>query len=303
MRSLVLVALLCACSEYTVDSIEKVNPAPDDTATDPDEIGTADPSTEPGEEPEPEAPIEEGQPPNAICTVAPNPVSPPFEEATFDGSGSLDPNGSALTYSWELISYPEGTAYQSFDPSYANTPTVPAFMPDVAGEYIGRLTVTNAEGLTDTCDALLEAIPSQNLWVEMYWTYSGDDLDLHLIAPGSYWSSALESDQDCYYGNCVWSALDWGQYGYAGDDPILDLDDISGVGPENINIADPQSNGTYTVVVHDYPGSVYSGTNDVTINIYLDGALVWSVTRGISVEDSYTPIASINWATKSISGL
>lgn len=302
MRSMVFMAFLCACSEYSVDSIEKNNASPDDTAAITEDSGIGNPSSEPGEEPEPEAPIEEGNPPIANCTVTPNPVSPPFEEATFDGTASTDPNGGSLTYLWELISYPEGTAYPAFDSMYSNSPTVP-FMPDVAGEYIGRLTVINQEGLSDTCDALLEAIPSQNLWVEMYWVHSGDDMDLHLIAPGSYWSSALESDQDCYYGNCVWSSLDWGQYGYGGDDPILDLDDISGTGPENINIADPQSNGTYTVVVHDYPGSVYSGVNDVTINIYLDGAMVWSVTRGISVEDSYTPIASIDWATKSITGL
>ena len=95
--------------------------------------------------------------------------------------------------------------------------------------------------------------------------------------------------------------LDWGQGGYAGDDPSLDLDDISGTGPENINVYDPQTSGNYTVVVHDYPGSIYEGANDVTINIYLDGALVWSVTRAISGEDSYTPIAQINWASKTVS--
>jgi hypothetical protein len=303
MRFWAFCTMLCACSEYSVDSIEKTNEAADDSGIDPEEIGTADPSTEPAEEPEPEAPIEEGQPPNAVCTVSPNPVSPPFEEATFDGSASTDPNGGTLSHYWELISTPEGTAYSSFDSTYANTSMVPNFMPDVAGEYLGRLTVTNEEGLADTCDALLQAIPSQNLWVELFWVGPNDDLDLHLIAPGANWSSAITTDQDCYYGNCVWSALDWGQYGYAGDDPILDLDDIPGVGPENINISDPQSDGAYTVVIHDYPGSVYSGVNDATVNIYLDGALVWSVTRGISVEDSYTPIATIDWATRSISGL
>ena len=174
-------------------------------------------------------------------------------------------------------------------------------MPDVAGEYLARLTVTNNAGLTDTCDALLEAIPAQNLWVEMYWVHSGDDMDLHLIEAGYDWSSSLQSDQDCYYANCVYSMLDWGQGGYAGDDPSLDLDDISGTGPENINVYDPQTSGNYTVVVHDYPGSIYEGANDVTINIYLDGALVWSVTRAISGEDSYTPIAQINWASKTVS--
>jgi len=298
MRFLLLPALL-ACSEYNVDSIEKVNAGPDETETDPDEIGTADPTSEPTGEPA-EPASEEGQPPIAVCSVNPSEVSPPFEEALFDGTASSDPNGGSLSYNWDLITYPEGTAFPYFTDS---TSSSFYFMPDVAGEYIGRLTVTNDAGLSDTCDAVLNAVPSQNLWVEMYWVHSGDDMDLHLIAPGNDWSSSLQSDQDCYYANCVYSGLDWGQYGYSSDDPILDLDDISGVGPENINIDDPQSNGNYTVVVHDYPSSVYNGNNDVTINIYLDGALVWSVTRGISVEDSYTPIASINWATKSVTGL
>ena len=131
-------------------------------------------------------------------------------------------------------------------------------------------------------------------------------MDLHLKRGTANYCS---SDDSCYYVNCKSTSFsgppDWdndGAQASAGD-PVLDIDDLCGYGPENINISDPQSNGTYTVVVHDYPGSVYSGINDVTINIYLDGAMVWSVTRGISVEDSYTPIASIDWASKSITGL
>ena len=298
MRFLLLPALL-SCSEYNVDSIEKTNTGPDETETDPDGNGTGTPTSEPTNE-ELEPASEEGQPPIAVCSVNPSEVSPPFESALFDGTGSSDPNGGSLSYYWDLITYPEGTATPYFMDS---TSSDFYFTPDVAGEYIGRLTVTNDAGLSDTCDAVLNAVPSQNLWVEMYWVHSGDDMDLHLIEPGYDWSSSLQSDQDCYYANCVSYGLDWGQSLYSGDDPILDLDDISGVGPENINIDDPQSNGSYTVVVHDYPSSVYNGSNDVTINIYLDGNLTWSVTRGISVEDSYTPIASINWATKTVTGL
>ena len=66
-------------------------------------------------------------------------------------------------------------------------------------------------------------------------------MDLHLIRNnGEY-----ESEDDCYYGNCVpdagFSTLDWGTPNDSIDDPNLDLDDIENVGPENINIAEPDA--------------------------------------------------------------
>ena len=233
--------------------------------------------------------------PVAECDVAPNPVRPLLDSADWIGEDSYDPDGLGLTYDWSLIDQPPGsTATMPFGDANRL-----GFVPDLAGDYVGRLVVTSAAGVpSEPCIARLNAVPSENLWVEMFWTHSGDDMDLHLLAPGG----TLRSDRDCYYSNCAYSSLDWGTVGDSSDDPALDLDDISGTGPENINIEAPED-GVFTVVVHDYPGSVYSGGNPVTVNIYLDGILEWTDTRSIDVEDSYTNFAEINTITGTVTGL
>lgn len=248
-------------------------------------------------EKEPEVPIEDSEPyiepppelPVAVCDVSPNPITPPFETATWDGSQSYDPSGREIVeYDWELIEMPRGST--SIMPA-GNNAIVGGFIPDLAGNYIGQLTVRVWEGdESEPCIATLESIPAEDLWIEMYWTNSGDDMDLHLLAP----SGSLTSNTDCYYANCVSGGLDWGERGVLYDNPSLDLDDIPGTGPENINIEAPE-NGEYTVYVHDYPGSVFNGVNSVTVNVYMNGSMVWTDTRQISGENDYTPFARIQW--------
>jgi hypothetical protein len=253
--------------------------------------------TAPPVEPPPDIPV-------AVCSVSPNPVTPPFEEATWDGSESYDPYGLSITdYAWSLVEKPAGSAV-TLPPASGNGAIRPGFVPDLAGDYVGQLIVTNEDGVSsDPCEITLESIPAENLWVEMYWELPKDDMDLHLLAPGGQ----LESNTDCYYANCVGGGLDWGVRGDRADDPSLDLDDITLKGPENINIEQPQA-GTFTVYVHDYNGS--NGwdsdadpreANDVTVNVYLNGAQVWSNTKGISGENTVTPFCTINWETGEVS--
>ena len=78
-------------STPTIDTGDK----PEELPPDREETGDADP--------DPEIPI-------ALCDATPNPVSPPFESATWIGNSSYDPGGGdIIDYNWELISIPEGS--------------------------------------------------------------------------------------------------------------------------------------------------------------------------------------------------
>ena len=135
-------------------------------------------------------------------------------------------------------------------------------------------------------------------------THGGDDLDLHLVKPG-YGVADVTTEADCYYGNCVdsgFGGLDWGVVGDGSDDPALELDDIPGVGPEAISLGSP-AGGTYTVFVHDYPGSVFSGSNPATFNVWVRGALVWTGTVDVTTEDAYTALAEVSFPAGTVVGL
>lgn len=66
-----------------------------------------------------------------------------WEQATLDGTGSLDPDGDyPLRYSWSLVSVPTGS---SADLNGADTST-PTFVADAEGDYVVELAVMDSEG-------------------------------------------------------------------------------------------------------------------------------------------------------------
>lgn len=278
---LTLLLLLACGSDYAVNKKPDPEPEPIDTSIDTAIVDSGDTSiidTSDTEEPL-------GQP-IAVCSVDPANIDAIYGSADWIGNGSYDSAGYMITdYNWTLYSAPAG-----------NTIDIPAgsanrrnFVPELAGEYVGQLIVTNSIGqVSEPCFATLNALAGDGLWIELFWTHSGDDMDLHLVRP----AGSLISSGDCYYANCT-SGLEWGSAGIA-DNPTLDLDDIMGTGPENINIDSPYA-GVYTVYVHDYPGSAYIGRNDVTVNVYVGGILEWTDTSNIDSENLYEPICEINW--------
>ncbi|HEY9422978.1 MAG TPA: PKD domain-containing protein, partial [Thermoanaerobaculia bacterium] len=66
------------------------------------------------------------------------------ETVDLDGSGSSDPNGDSLTYSWSFVLKPEGSAAAFTTPTEART----SFLADLAGDYIVSLVVH--DGLLDS---------------------------------------------------------------------------------------------------------------------------------------------------------
>jgi hypothetical protein len=167
---------------------------------------------------------------------------------------------------WTVVSAPAGAGATPASP----TSTVTAFTPDLVGTYRLRFTATDNEGLTASCETLVTST-GQGLRIELFWDLAGD-VDLHLLHPtATAWFTA---PGDCYYAD---TAPAWDAAGTA-DDPRLDLDDIPGDGPENINIDVPVTGNVYRVGVHHYRAD---GCRNSTVRIYCG-------------DISLTPVATYN---------
>lgn len=286
-------SLLGGCQEY------KIGTPPPDESDPPTVYDTADPPTPTDEPPVPTEPTPNFEAPTVTCDASEYIVTPPYDSVDLTAEAT-DPQGLEITgWQWTKASGPGGS---DAEPTPATSQNA-TLTPDLAGVYDLQVVATNSEGVSsEPCSVQVESVSAEDLRVEMFWDQAGDDMDLHLLAPGGTFEN---SQTDCYYLNCKASSptgLDWGSPNFADDDPVLDLDDISGDGPENINILQPQ-NGVYTVIVHDFGIDNGIGTTNVTVNIYLDGGLVWTDTRAITGDLSENRFAEIDWATRTVTGL
>jgi len=106
-----------------------------------------------------------------------------------DGSGSSDPDGDPLSFSWRFIARPPGSAAALSDPHVVN----PRFTADVEGEYILELTVNDGRGGSDTDQVRIKAITARKGDVD------GDGkitiLDARLVAEGAIGIRDLSPEQ------------------------------------------------------------------------------------------------------------
>ncbi len=198
-------------------------------------------------------------PPECMDTIV---DTTPLTETTITANGIDD--GTIVGWRWTLTRLQEGSA--AGPPRPVNEMTT-FFTPDIVGEYLLDLQITDDDRETATCQYTVRAVATEGLRIEVNWDTNSTDMDTHLLRPlpeGTSWFN----DNDCYYANCNEASgalLEWGDPGLD-DNPRLDLDDTNGFGPENINVDEPYP-GVYRVGIH-----AFSGTGSVTVRIYCGGS-------------------------------
>ncbi|MBI4816571.1 MAG: choice-of-anchor D domain-containing protein [Deltaproteobacteria bacterium] len=164
---------------------------------------------------------------------------------------SYDPEGGPIqSYEWRIVERPPGSIATVFPDRRRPTGDIEV---DVPGTYDLRLIVKDERGLEslDRPESHV-AITPKDLTVTLGWDI-GADVDLHFVRPGGwvgdYGSGRVgtSTGSDCSSFN---RSPDWGQGSDPDDDPSLDIDVVSGVGPEIISVDRPEPGDPYIVYVH-----------------------------------------------------
>lgn len=225
---------------------------------------------------------------------------------TAEDSEPSSQNLGIVEYRWEIINQPVGSHGSLDDPS-SMTPRfvfdnsgnmIPGV--DIAGFWEVRLTVIDSRGVASINEAVVafNAIPTQAIHVQLIWDHPDSDVDLHLMweqPDGSYQSF---EDNDCYFGNCKVSSggLDW----FSADpdaNPTLDVDDLYGYGPENINIKMPQP-GSYRAAVH-YWSDHGEGNTVAVLRLFIFGNLHSEYIMELANND-WWEVATVTWPSHEV---
>ena len=183
--------------------------------------------------------------------------------------------GEASAYEWTITAPANSATTGAEDPNAGST----RVYFDVSGDYSISLTLQDDKGDTYGCSWVVH-VRGSGLRVEMVWdTFGSVDMDLHLHRSGT--TSNFCTGDDCYYANCQgsWGSVAWG---YSDSPPTecpggtsschnprLDIDNIRGYDPENINIDNPNNGDTFRVMAHMFSGSP---TTNPVITIYCGGS-------------------------------
>lgn len=241
----------------------------------------------------------ENHPPLCVCDPR-EMESEVYSTVTLSASGCTDPDGDRLDYAWIVVSRPAGSTAAIMRPN-AHDPT---FFLDMIGRYVFQVTATDPAGASSSCQVTVESVHAVALNVVLVWDQDLADLDIHLLnpagsgdptGPGGWFSIP----NDCHYSNVN---PNWGDPGDTGDDPRQVIDDVSGYGPESIEISAPAS-GVYTVGVH-YFCDKKQGPSDATVRIYCHGTLSDTVpARRLGATGEFWQAATVSWPDCQVTAL
>jgi uncharacterized repeat protein (TIGR01451 family) len=163
-----------------------------------------------------------------------------------------------------------------------------------SGQNTITVTATNAQHVvaSDTVTINVQ-IPTYGIRIELTWDKDHTDMDAHLIRPGG---EMWDGTDDCHWLN---PNPDWGIIEVSEDNPSLDQDNRSGLGPENITLQQPYEEGTYQLIIHYIDDNGY-GSSVATVRIWIDDELVATYVKVMAPDETWD-CALIDWPSGEVS--
>lgn len=228
----------------------------------------------------------------------------PFSRVEIDASGSFDPDDPPdlpLTYVWTLLEAPAGSQARL----QSRTAPSSAFFADITGSYVLQLEVTDGIGLTGTETRVIEARPDEGIRIELVWDHPDSDVDLHLIRDGGEFCDCAGGvpgvPSDVHY-RC--RQPDW-YPDNPGANPVLDVDDQSGFGPEVILLEGEGDeklipDDRFRIEVHYFndksqTSSFPTTVSNATVRVFLSGRKVAEYDRALQATGVRWIVAEIDW--------
>jgi hypothetical protein len=265
-------------------------------------------------------PPDVGPPPTcpvAVITVEEGEEVIPQTLVHLSGAGSHSPVGTVEAWAWEVVDHPLGCPVFPQPSAQVVSPKVEL---NCAGKYTFQLTVWDDLGEASCQPALATVVVVPccgGFHIELLWDTPGDpdqtdegaeagsDLDVHLLHPYAQgWDADGDGIPDGWFDepwDCFWfnPAPEWGSIDPDADDnPSLDRDDTDGMGPENINLDDPEP-VTYRVGVHYWSDHGY-GPSSATVRVYYWGNMVFEWAGVVLVGSDLWEVCTIDGPTGTV---
>lgn len=207
-----------------------------------------------------------------VADAGPDMTIPFLSTATLSGSGS-DPDGDPVTFEWAVVSAPVGSTAALSNPNIAN----PTFTPDMEGEYVLSLIVTDND---------VPPISSAPDYMTIYTSNhppvanAGSDININLTATATLSGSGTDMDGDPIVGY-AWTII---------NTPFGSTAAIS-----DPNISDPaftpDLRGDYTIGLSVFDGTEWSAVDTMQVHVFNN--------RPVAVATTSTPQPT-HWADRAV---